>query len=82
MSGLSQNLLCITTTRLNHSFGADGNCYRDLEAWPDWCGFSLGLCVNYHQLADRLLRRYVPEYVPSEAVSPKLHPEEDEQGPE
>jgi hypothetical protein len=72
MGELSQNLLCLTATRFARSFGEDGNCYRDLKAWPDWCGFSLGLAVNYHQVADRLLRRYVPEYVPSEAVSPEV----------
>jgi hypothetical protein len=74
----SQNLLCLTATRLNRSFGEDGDCYGDLDKWPHWCAFGIGLQVNYHQLADRLLRKYVPEYVPSEAVSPEANPEEDE----
>jgi hypothetical protein len=80
MSDPSQNLLCFTATRLNHSFGEDGNCYHDLKAWPDWCAYGIGLCVHYHQVADRLLRKYVPEYVPSEAVFPGANPGEEEEG--
>jgi hypothetical protein len=76
----SQNLLSLTATRLASSFGEDAKCYGNLETWPEFAAYNLGLEVNFHQLADRLLRKYVPEYVPSEATLPEYPGADDDDG--
>jgi hypothetical protein len=59
-------VLGVTALGLDLSFGEDSGCYGDLGTWPDRVAFSAGRVVDYGDLADRLLRALVPEYVPGE----------------
>jgi hypothetical protein len=80
-ASLSDNLRGLTATRLSRSFGEDAPSHvypteDDGFTWAGHAAFGLGMMVDYFALADRLLRRYVPEYVPSET-----HPVDLEQPP-
>jgi hypothetical protein len=69
----SDGLLSTTATRLSLSFGADAaEQMYPMDTWAGSVGYSIGVMVDYFALADRLLREYVPEYVPSEAHHPGL----------
>jgi hypothetical protein len=64
---MSDSIMGVTATRLAHSFGEDAA--DDMYPSGTWAGraaFGLALFVDWHDLADQLLRRFVPEYVPSE----------------
>src|SRR5262245_44319458 len=65
----SDGLLGLTAVRLARSFGEDapGHVYPE-GTWAGSVGYVMGLLVDYVALADRLLRKFVPEYVPSEAA--------------
>jgi hypothetical protein len=65
---LSDNLLSLTAMRLARSFGEDASpeMYPS-DTWAGQAGFALAMTIDYFALADRLLREFVPEYVPSEA---------------
>jgi hypothetical protein len=63
---LSESAQSAVAMRLARSFGEEGNCYGDLETWPEVAAYGLGNMVDYFALADKLLRQYVPEYVPGE----------------
>jgi hypothetical protein len=65
-ANLSESAQSVTALRLTRSFGEEGNCYGDLETWPECAAYGLGLMVDYFALADKLLRQFVPEYVPGE----------------
>ncbi len=64
---VSQALLSVTATRLSNSFGPDApdSAYPE-GTWAGYAGLRVGILVDYYALADRLLRRFVPEYVPVE----------------
>jgi hypothetical protein len=66
----SEALLSFAATRLHFTFSEDGDCYGDLGGWPHAAGYSVGLMVDYHDLAGRLLDQLVPEYVPDDVRPP------------
>jgi hypothetical protein len=75
---LSDNIRGVAAIRLARSFGEDASDETyDMKTWAGAAGYHLGLMVDYYVLADRLLRKFVVEYVGSEAHS--VEPEEDEE---
>jgi hypothetical protein len=65
-ANLSEQAQSVTALRLTRSFGVDADCYGDLDTWPQHIACGLGMIVDYNDLADRLLQRLAPEYVPGE----------------
>jgi hypothetical protein len=59
--------LSLLAVRLSNSFGLEADCYGDLETWPQYAAAHVGMAVDWHGLAARLLTRYAVEYVPGEA---------------
>jgi hypothetical protein len=58
----------VTALRLSRSFGEEAPDERyDLATWAGFCAFGLSGLIDWHELADRLLRRFVPAYAPDEA---------------
>ena len=53
------------------SFGEDAPEERyDFETWEGSVAFSMALHISWDNLADRLLRKYAIDYVPSDVVLP------------
>jgi hypothetical protein len=67
---VADNLLHVTRTRLAHSFAEDSPDAAEEGTWAANAAFACGIMVDYSALADRLLRKYVPEYVPPEVGGP------------
>jgi hypothetical protein len=75
----SQVLLCAFARWLDKTYGMKAPLYDRVEGWLQLAALAVGSAVDYFQLADRLLRKYVVEYVPGEAVLPEdVDPGEDE----
>src|SRR5262245_4331815 len=66
-TGVSHTMLSVTALRLRRSFGEEAAAEMyDLDTWAGSAGFAVGFLVDYEVLADKLLCRFVPEYVPRE----------------
>src|SRR5215471_8108707 len=68
---LSQTACSLLATGLASSFGEDIPEDRyDFETWEGSVAFSMALHISWDNLADRLLRKYAIDYVPSDVVLP------------
>jgi hypothetical protein len=59
----TESVQSMTGTLLSVSFGEDAPDERsDVGTWPGFCALGLSALIDWDDLADRLLRRYVPSY--------------------
>jgi hypothetical protein len=64
----ADTILGLTAVVLSRAYGEEAREeVYDLKTWVGTGAIQLGLMVDYDELANRLLRKHVPEYVPSEA---------------
>jgi hypothetical protein len=68
---LSQTACSLLATGLAASFGENAPEERyDFETWEGSVAFSMALHISWDNLADRLLRKYAIDYVPSDVILP------------
>jgi hypothetical protein len=65
---VSESMRYETARLLSLTFGDDAPRERyDVGTWPGYCAFGLSAWIDWEQLADWLLHRYVPGYAPKKA---------------
>jgi hypothetical protein len=73
---MSQTMLTVAAAMLSNSFGIDApDATYPMDSWAGTAALCLSFLIDFQSLADRLLSRYVPEYVPGEL--PRVEAEDD-----
>ena len=76
-ANLSRTARSILATGLSLSFGADApDEVYDTDTWAGNLACCVALTIDWDQLADRLLRHYTLEYVPSDAEDDEVEHDE------